>query len=102
LRERLSDYRGLARALAKWRAVIDMPRHPYRVRRRGERACAGALCGAVQENDIVPIVEPEVLMDGAHSIGRCEQVTEAVLASVFRQLFEHRVMLEGIVLKPTW
>src|SRR5205085_9052250 len=56
-----------------------------------------ALC---QESDIVPIVEPEVLMDGAHSIERCEQVSEAVLERVFRELFEHRVLLEGMVLKP--
>ena len=48
----------------------------------------------------MPIVEPEVLMDGAHSIERCEQVTDAVLARVFSELFEHRLYLEGIVLKP--
>ncbi len=48
----------------------------------------------------MPIVEPEVLMDGAHSLERCEEVTNQVLASVFRQLFEHRMLLEGMVLKP--
>src|SRR5581483_2208317 len=56
-----------------------------------------ALC---QENNIVPIVEPEVLMDGGHSIERCEEVTNAVLQAVFDQLFEHRIDLEGMVLKP--
>ncbi len=56
-----------------------------------------ALC---QENDIVPIVEPEVLMDGAHSIERCEEVTALVLETVFDQLFSARVLLEGMVLKP--
>jgi len=56
-----------------------------------------ALC---QENDIVPIVEPEVLMDGGHSIERCEKVTDQVLDCVFHELFEHRVLLEGMVLKP--
>jgi len=101
LRERLSDYRGLGARFAKWRAVIDIAEGiptAFAVEANAHAlARYAALC---QENDIVPIVEPEVLMDGAHSIGRCEQVTEAVLASVFRQLFEHRVMLEGIVLKP--
>ena len=56
-----------------------------------------ALC---QENDIVPIVEPEVLMDGAHTLDRCAEVTEHVLQSVFGQLFEQRVLLECMVLKP--
>ena len=56
-----------------------------------------ALC---QENGIVPIVEPEVLMDGDHTLERCDEVTNTVLATVFRQLFEARVLLEGIVLKP--
>jgi fructose-bisphosphate aldolase, class I len=53
-----------------------------------------------QEQDIVPIVEPEVLMDGAHSIERCEEVTDRVLQEVFAQLFAHRIYLEGMVLKP--
>ena len=101
LRERLSEYRGLGARFAKWRAVIDIADgipSAFAVRANAHAlARYAALC---QENDIVPIVEPEVLMDGAHSIERCEQVTEAVLASVFRELFEHRVMLEGMVLKP--
>ena len=56
-----------------------------------------ALC---QEQDIVPIVEPEVLMDGAHSLERCEEVTEAVLQTVFDQLYAQRIDFEGMVLKP--
>ena len=56
-----------------------------------------ALC---QEANIVPIVEPEVLMDGAHSIERCEEVTTATLAEVFAQLHSHRIHLEGMILKP--
>jgi len=101
LRERLSEYRGLGARFAKWRAVIDIADGipgAFAVKANAHAlARYAALC---QENDIVPIVEPEVLMDGAHSIERCEQVTEAVLARVFQELFEHRVMLEGMVLKP--
>ena len=101
LRERLGEYRGLGARFAKWRAVIDIADgipSAFAVSANAHAlARYAALC---QENDIVPIVEPEVLMDGAHSIERCEQVTETVLASVFRELFEHRVMLEGMVLKP--
>jgi fructose-bisphosphate aldolase class I len=101
LRERLGEYRGLGARFAKWRAVIDIADgipSAFAVKANAHAlARYAALC---QENDIVPIVEPEVLMDGAHSIERCEQVTEAVLARVFLELFEHRVMLEGMVLKP--
>ena len=101
LRERLGEYRGLGARFAKWRAVIDIADgipSAFAVSANAHAlARYAALC---QENDIVPIVEPEVLMDGAHSIERCEQVTEAVLARVFQELFEHRVMLEGMVLKP--
>jgi fructose-bisphosphate aldolase class I len=56
-----------------------------------------ALC---QEHDVVPIVEPEVLMDGAHDVDRCATVTEFVLKTVFQELYEQRVVLEGMVLKP--
>ena len=101
LRERLTEYRTLGARFAKWRAVIDIAEgipSGFAIEANAHAlARYAALC---QENDIVPIVEPEVLMDGAHSIERCQQVTEAVLVSVFRQLFEHRVMLEGMVLKP--
>jgi len=55
-----------------------------------------------QEAGIVPIVEPEVLMDGAHLLERCEEVTNMVLDSVFSHLFDARVILEGMILKPTW
>ena len=102
LRERLSEYRGLGARFAKWRAVIDIadgiiPSSFAIAANAHALARYAALC---QENDIVPIVEAEVLMDGAHSIERCEQVTEAVLERVFRELFEQRVLLEGMVLKP--
>jgi fructose-bisphosphate aldolase, class I len=101
LRERLIEYRGLGARFAKWRAVIDIGDGipTWFAVKANAHALAryAALC---QENDIVPIVEPEVLMDGGHSIERCEQVTEEVLATVFRELFAHRVYLEGMVLKP--
>src|SRR5207237_4290427 len=101
LRERLAEYRQLGARFAKWRAVISIgdkiPTHRCIATNAELLARYAALC---QEADIVPIVEPEVLMDGAHSIERCEQVTDAVLARVFGELFEHRVYLEGMVLKP--
>ena len=101
LRERLIEYRKLGARFAKWRAVIDIadgiPTSFAVDANAHALARYAALC---QEQDIVPIVEPEVLMDGAHSIERCEQVTSAVLQTVFNQLFEHRIMLEGMVLKP--
>jgi fructose-bisphosphate aldolase class I len=101
LRERLIEYRGLGARFAKWRAVIDIGDGipSWFAVKANAHALAryAALC---QENDVVPIVEPEVLMDGGHSIERCEQVTDEVLATVFRELFEHRVYLEGMVLKP--
>jgi fructose-bisphosphate aldolase class I len=101
LRERLVEYHKLGARFAKWRAVIDIGEGiptPYAIEANAHAlARYAALC---QENDIVPIVEPEVLMDGGHSIERCEEVTSATLQTVFNQLFEHRVMLEGMVLKP--
>lgn len=101
LRERLVEYRGLGARFAKWRAVIDIAEGiPSRFAIEANAHALARYAALCQENDIVPIVEPEVLMDGAHSIERCEQVTHQVLDCVFRQLFEHRVFLEGMVLKP--
>jgi fructose-bisphosphate aldolase class I len=101
LRERLAEYYKLGARFAKWRAVIDIadgiPTQFAIDANAHALARYAALC---QEANIVPIVEPEVLMDGAHSIERCEEVTSATLASVFSALHQHRVYLEGIVLKP--
>jgi fructose-bisphosphate aldolase class I len=101
LRERLVEYHKLGARFAKWRAVIDIadgiPTSFAVLANAHALARYAALC---QENDIVPIVEPEVLMDGGHSIERCEEVTSSVLQTVFDQLFEHRIDLEGMVLKP--
>src|SRR5271165_5239713 len=103
LRERLVEYRGLGARFAKWRAVIDIgERHvmpSYSCVKANAHALAryAALC---QDEDIVPIVEPEVLMDGGHNIDRCAEVTEWVLKETFQELFYNRVALEGMVLKP--
>ncbi|MGH8325990.1 MAG: class I fructose-bisphosphate aldolase [Steroidobacteraceae bacterium] len=101
LRQRLEGYRKLGAKFSKWRAVIDIAEGiptPFAVQANAAAlARYAALC---QEQDIVPIVEPEVLMDGAHSIERCEEVTGRVLEAVFQGLFAHRIYLEGMVLKP--
>jgi fructose-bisphosphate aldolase, class I len=101
LRERLIEYRGLGAKFAKWRAVIDIgpgiPSIGCVAANAQALARYAALC---EDEDIVPIVEPEVLMDGNHDIGRCFMVTEWVLKTVFEQLFIQRVPLEGMVLKP--
>ena len=101
LRERLAEYHGLGARFAKWRAVIDIgagiPTRGCIAANAEALARYAALC---QEASIVPIVEPEVLMDGDHGLERCEEVTDATLESVFDALFLHRVRLEGMVLKP--
>ena len=101
LRERLVEYRGLGAKFAKWRAVIDIgsgiPTATCIDTNAHALARYAALC---QDEDIVPIVEPEVLMDGAHDIDRCREATEWTLQQVFAALYEQRIKLEGMVLKP--
>ena len=101
LRARLIDYRSLGAKFAKWRAVIDIapgiPSYDCLLTNAHALARYAALC---QEEDIVPIVEPEVLMDRDHDIDRCATVTEWVLKTVFEQLYYQKVKLEGMVLKP--
>jgi fructose-bisphosphate aldolase class I len=101
LAERLPKYYEQGARFAKWRAVIDIgPKIPsFACVHTNTHALAryAALCQAAQ---IVPIVEPEVLMDGDHDIDRCFEVTEWVLKETFQQLYYQRVALEGIVLKP--
>jgi fructose-bisphosphate aldolase class I len=101
LRERLAEYYKLGARFAKWRAVIDIgdgiPTQFAIDANAHALARYAALC---QEANIVPIVEPEVLMDGAHSLERCEEVTSATLDAVFSALYQHRIYLEGMVLKP--
>lgn len=101
LRERLAEYYKLGARFAKWRAVIDIgDRHPSQFAIDANAHTLARYAALCQEADIVPIVEPEVLMDGAHTIERCDEVTSATLQSVFDALFTHRVHLEGMVLKP--
>ena len=101
LRERLVEYRGLGAKFCKWRAVIDIgPGIPsyYCVKANADAlARYAALC---QDENLVPIVEPEVLMDGDHDIDRCYQVSELALKALFHELYLARVKLEGVVLKP--
>jgi fructose-bisphosphate aldolase, class I len=101
LRERLVGYYKLGARFAKWRAVIDIgagiPTHGAIIANAQALARYAALC---QEQNIVPIVEPEVLMDGAHTLERCEEVTDATLSEVFVQLSHARIHLEGMILKP--
>jgi fructose-bisphosphate aldolase class I len=101
LRDRLVEYRKLGARFAKWRAVIaigdGIPTDTCIASNAEALARYAALC---QESDLVPIVEPEVLMDGAHTIERYFEVTQETLESVFHSLYEHRVALEGMLLKP--
>lgn len=101
LRQRLAEYRALGARFAKWRAVIRIGEG------RPGSACLSANAHALaryaalcQEAGLVPIVEPEVLMDGAHDIETCEMVTTRTLAVVFAALADQGVVLEGILLKP--
>jgi fructose-bisphosphate aldolase class I len=98
---RLKGYYALGARFAKWRAVIDIGAGiPTRAAIRVNAQALARYAAHCQAADIVPIVEPEVLMDGDHSLRRCYEVTEEVLRTVFAELYELRVMLEGIVLKP--
>ncbi|MFE5571654.1 class I fructose-bisphosphate aldolase [Amycolatopsis japonica] len=101
LRERVTEYVRLGATFAKWRAVITIGEDEPSA--RAVRANVHALAryaGLCQEAGLVPIVEPEVLMDGDHTLERCRQVTTAVLESLFEELDLMRVRLDGIVLKP--
>ena len=100
LRDRLTEYRELGARFTKWRAVIAIGEH------LPTRACIDANANALalfaalsQEAGLVPIVEPEILMNGNHTIARCEEVTNVALESVFAALFEYRVVLEQMLLK---
>jgi len=101
LRDRLKEYGQMGARFAKWRAVIaigeGIPTRSCIEANAHALARYAALC---QEAGLVPIVEPEVLMDGDHSLERCREVTEEVLRTVFNQLVCQRVLLEGMLLKP--
>ena len=101
IRDRLAEYFQMGARFAKWRAVITVgdgiPSRGCIEANAHALARYAALC---QEAGLVPIVEPEVLMDGEHTLERCWDVTEEVLRTVFNQLYIQQVMLEGMLLKP--
>ena len=101
LGERLSKYYDRGARFAKWRAVIDIADGiPTAGAVRANAHALARYAGLCQAHQIVPIVEPEILMDGAHDIDRCDEVTRFVLNTVFDELYELRVPLEGMILKP--
>ncbi|CAN5810675.1 fructose-bisphosphate aldolase class I [soil metagenome] len=101
LRERLAEYARMGARFAKWRAVIAIGDGiPSRGCIEANAHALARYAAVCQEANLVPIVEPEVLMAGAHSLQRCGEVTEAVLRAVFEHLCAQRVVLEGMILKP--
>lgn len=102
LGERLAEYVKLGARFAKWRAVITNGEGiPSRYCIEANAHALGRYAALCQEAGIVPIVEPEVLMDGDHTIDRAEEVTEATLRATFNALYEQRVLLEGTILKSS-
>lgn len=101
LSQRLNEYRNLGAKFAKWRAVIKINQDlPTQYCIESNAYVLARYASLSQEAEIVPVIEPEVLMDGDHDISVCEKVTSLVLKSVFSQLYNHRVYIEGILLKP--
>lgn len=101
LGKRLAEYYDLGARFAKWRAVIDIAAGiPTRTCLEANAEALARYAALCQQAKIVPIVEPEVLMDGGHNIDRCFEVTEETLRILFDRLAAHRVRLEGTVLKP--
>src|SRR5262245_11986038 len=102
LRGRVKEYKELGAKFAKWRAVITIgegiPTYTCIEANAHALARYAALC---QEGGLVPIVEPEVLLDGSHTVERCEEVTEQTLKVTFAALFLQRIHLEGMILKPS-
>ena len=101
LRERLTDYKKHGALFAKWRAVYDISDiKPSKTAMHSAAELLARYAALCQEQDIIPIVEPEVIMDGNHTIERCEEVTREVLNEVFKALAIHNVQLKYIILKP--
>jgi fructose-bisphosphate aldolase, class I len=101
LRERLAEYRELGARFAKWRAVITIGDHlPSQGCLEANMHALARYAALCQEAGIVPIVEPEVLMDGDHSLEKCKKVTQEGLLLLFNQLHDQRVDLHGMILKP--
>lgn len=101
LRDRLAEYSQMGARFAKWRAVITVGDGiPSRCCIESNAQALARYAALCQEAGLVPVVEPEVLMDGSHTIQRCSEITEEVLRAVFNQLYMQRVELEGMILKP--
>jgi len=101
LRERFQDYYKLGARFAKWRGVYEIAQgNPSHDAIHANAHALARYAALAQENQIVPIVEPELLMDGDHTIERCEGVTEWILKEVFQELYYAGVKLEGMILKP--
>ncbi|HCR19277.1 MAG TPA: fructose-bisphosphate aldolase class I [Candidatus Latescibacteria bacterium] len=102
LRERVQTYRELGARFAKWRAVFAIGQGaPTRTCIQANAQVLARYAAICQEAGVVPIVEPEILMNGTHSIEECEEATETTLSTVFYELLAHRILLEGIVVKPS-
>lgn len=101
LRERFQEYYRLGARFAKWRGVIDIAEGiPTEYCIRANAQALARYAALSQEMGLVPVVEPELLMDGAHTIERCAELTAATHKAVFDELYIHRVALEGMILKP--
>ena len=104
LRDRLAEYFQMGARFVKWRAVIIVgngdPSMPSRGCIEANAHALARYAALSQEAGLVPVVEPEVLMDGDHTLERCREVTEEVLRTVFKELYTQRVILEGMILKP--
>ena len=101
LRERLIEYFKMGARFAKWRAVITIgPGIPSRGCIEANAQALARYAALCQETGLVPVIEPEVLMEGEHTLARCCEVTEEVLRTVFDELYAQRVLLEGMILKP--
>jgi fructose-bisphosphate aldolase, class I len=102
LRERLIEYRGMGARFAKWRATIAIgPGMPTTFCLEANAHALARYAALCQEQDLVPIVEPEVLIDGSHTLEQCYDASAATLRAVFRQLAEHRVAFEATILKAS-
>ena len=101
LRPRLKEYFGMGARFAKWRAVLAIGKGTpsYGCIEANAQALA-RYAGLCQEEGLVPVVEPELLMEGSHTMQRCAELTEFILRTVFTRLYDQRVMLEGMILKP--
>ncbi len=102
LPERLTEYKSKGACFAKWRAVYNITnKTPSQLAIDTNAEVLARYAAICQQHGIVPIVEPEVLIDGEHTLARCEEVSEPVLHAVFNALYRHKVSLEHIVLKPS-